>query len=373
MPYATFFISSSLCVCGGIYIKKEFVVFMIFLALVQGAYGISLSVSTSCGQTTSSAKTSGAVNFGDAFQQTIQVIPVGLLASASSGTGSMPEQVHSVWSADNRNYADVRAKVVGSSSTTWSYDWKTSQSSTANQWVIAEEWLSASNAYSINLNGWAFNSEGDSVQSTTEVVKGSLSGYYVKAAATPTYASISQKANSASGYSIEVRDSAYNAEKDNVQSDIQIKSGTISMSSPTIPGFSTSAIAKGTSAQVNILNLKASAPSGWISQRLSAQNAFDSSSASLGIDKGYLFNYPYSKSYPSVAYASGYSDKTYALQSTYMQGATVKSDAYSYIYNPVTNPPSKDKSTLNTNAKVKVVNYAWTSSTGYDARATYLV
>jgi len=340
--------------------------------IIPGAYGISVSCSTGNGHTASSATTSGTVNFGDAFKQTIKVQHGGLLASASSGTGTMPEQSHGI-SDDSGNWAYVTAKVLGSSSTTWSYDWKTSQSSTAGQWVKAEEWLSASNAYSISAQGGAQNNEGDHVSAEATVVKGSISGYYVKATATPTYARVSQKANTASGYSIGFREYAGNAENDWVHSDTKIKSGTVSMSSPTVPGFSASAIAKGTYAQVDISNLKASAPTGWISQNLYAYNAFDRSSVSLGIDKGYLYNYPYSTSYPAKAYASGYYDKTSAIQSAYMQGSTVISSATAYISNPVTNPTEKRKSTSKTNAKVKVGNKAWTASTGYNAYAGYLV
>jgi hypothetical protein len=351
--------------------SKEIVLVLIFIFLIPSVYGISITVSSSDGETTSSATTIGAVDFSDAFKQTIKVQPRGLLSSASSGTGTMPEQSHFI-SDDAGNVAWVSAKVVGSSSTTWSYDWKTSQSSTLGEWVKAEEWLSASNAYSISAMGNAQNSEGDYVQADATVIKGSISGYYVEATATPIYASVSQKADTASGYSIEFSEYARNAENDWVNSDTKIKDGTISMSSPTIPGFSATAIAKGTYAQVDILNLKASSPTGWISQSIEARNVFDSSSVSLGVDKGYIYNYPYSTSYPSKGYASGYYDKTSATQSAYMKGATAKSNAFASISNPVTNPPAKSKSTKDTNTKVKVGDKASTSSTGYSASASHL-
>lgn len=352
-------------------LSKEIIVILLVVFFVQGAYGLSIRCTTSDGHTISSASTSGSIRTGDAFHQTIQA-QGGLLASASSGKGSMPQEDHYI-SDSAGNMAWVSAKVVGSSSTTWSYNWLTTKSSPEGQRVTAEEWLSASNAYSISASGNAQNREGDYIQGDATIVKGSVSGYYAKAEATPSYARVSQRANSASGYGITFTGYTRNAEGDSANSYTQIKNGAVSMSSTSIPGYSAIGTATGTYALVDINNLKASAPSGWISQSLRAYNAFDHSTVSLGIDKGYLYNYPYSKSYPARAYASGYYDKTSATQSAYMNGATVTSSAYASIYNPVTDPQPISKSTKDLNKKVKVGDAASTTSTGYSAKALYLL
>lgn len=351
--------------------KEIIVILLVASVFAQGAYGISIRCTTSDDHITSSASTSGSIRTGGAFHQTIQA-QGGLLTSASSGKGSMPKEDHMIWDSAG-NMAWVSAKIVGSSATTWSYNWLTTKSSPEGQRVTSEEWLSASNAYSISASGNAQNKEGDYAQGDATVVKGSISRYYVKAEATPSYARVSQRADSASGYGITFNDHSNNAESDWANSQTQIKNGAVSMPSTSIPGYSAIGTATGTYALVDINNLRASAPSGWISQSLNAQNLYDSSSVTLGVDKGYLYNYPYSKSYPARAYASGYYDKTSAIQSAYMNGATVTSSAYSRINNPVTNPQPISKSTKDINKKVKVGDAASTTSTGYSARALYLL
>jgi hypothetical protein len=86
-----------------------------------------------------------------------------------------------------------------------------------------------------------------------------------------------------------------------------------------------------------VYNLKASAPSGWIAQDLNTHNLFDSSSVYLEITKGSLYFYPYSSSSPARAYASGYNDKTSAIQSADTGGSIVKSYASAAMvgFNPI--------------------------------------
>lgn len=103
--------------------KEIIVILLVVSVFAQGAYGISIRCTTSDDHITSSASTSGSIRTGDAFHQTIQA-QGGLLTSASQGKGSMPQQDHGI-SDSAGNWADVSAKVVGSSATTWSYNWLT--------------------------------------------------------------------------------------------------------------------------------------------------------------------------------------------------------------------------------------------------------
>lgn len=198
---------------------------LIVLSIVSLTPGLELSASTGGNGGSSSTNVRYGATVDDYANEHIQLNPEdGTLSNAFSGMGSLP--LGSLTAQDSGNRATVSRSVVGKPGyTTWSYDWGTSNSNGAYAWI---ENMNVQNAYSITGAATASNLEGDSAVTQMSissprptVFTASLSNYYASATATPTQATASQGADSASGSQIKSYVSASNVK------DINNKDGLI--------------------------------------------------------------------------------------------------------------------------------------------------
>jgi hypothetical protein len=219
---------------GGISVKNEFVIFLMVIALIQGAYGIQIiasgggngesgSVSMNFDTLASSAVSSQiAINGAD-------LIPLTTL----SGSVAKFEETHSVKDASGKS-ASVYVKVLNAPSglTYTSKVLPKEGSVTTQKQVSAEQWLTVPKANSIKCTATSAYGTTRLASVGLEEAKGTLAGdyvtltrYYGKALTTGTSALASQTATSGAANSIKI----YGAAKDS--------SGTYKIDTP-IKGIS---------------------------------------------------------------------------------------------------------------------------------------
>ncbi|MRS04078.1 hypothetical protein EG832_12790, partial [bacterium] len=218
-------------------IKRTLVLTLILLICISIASGLKLSASTGGSGSSSNDVTFGATVDDYAYQHIGLSPGDATLASATSGSGSLPGA--SISKTDSKgNYVYVYRSVSGKPGvTTWNFDWRTytPYSSTAGYGLGAELWLTASKAYSITGKGKSSNAEGDSAEAFMTVgssypyTTSYLSNYYVNPYAFTNEVGVYQKADSASSTGpITITGISNNRESDYTKTTISATKGTIS-------------------------------------------------------------------------------------------------------------------------------------------------
>ncbi|MCJ7445281.1 MAG: hypothetical protein MUO26_12290 [Methanotrichaceae archaeon] len=194
--------------------------------------------------------------------------------------------------------------------------------------VYAGEELGISYADYINAYAFASNAAGDRAHTNLEIKgRGSLNYYLVQACAGAELdkgrsrtAFVQQVVGGARWDYILAQTWADNAVLDRAGSWTEVKYGTLDYYGA-IANAVQSASTGNRAAGTRIDYASASAPYGSISQGMWAYDYWgDNSKVSIYINRGYLCNYPYYQTVPSIAYSqSDYWRKTYASQSYYAQ------------------------------------------------------
>jgi hypothetical protein len=292
---------------------------LVGLILLPGACGISLSVSQG-NEAGNSGYTTRYEAADDASVHDSTTLTESGLSRALIASGSLDELhwVSNAWG----DYAEVRAKVNNAAS--YSYSYNLFPGSGGGWWsgaVWAEEWLTATSADYINAYAYASNSAGDQAKAEMTVDHGSINGYYAAAYSGPAWwlgvdrgAFVQQTANKATGNNILAQTFTNDAPGDRAGSRTEVKSGTLNGYSARANGLRYQDGLRAAGVIVDFAS--ASAPQGSINQLTWAQDYWgDRVEVGTAINKGYLYSYPYSAYYPSLAYALGDWDWTGAVQS----------------------------------------------------------
>ena len=255
MIYATFFFSPSKGQIGGISVKNEFAIFLMVIALIQGAYGIQITASgggngESCSVSMNFDTLASSVVSSQIAINNADITP----SIAISGPIAKFEQTHAVKDASGKS-ASVYVKVLNAPSglTYTSKVLPKEGSVTTQTQVSAEQWLTVPKADSIKCTATSSYGTTRSASVGLEEAKGTLAvdcvtltGYYGKALTRSTSVLAYQTATNGAANSIKI----YGTAKDGsgtYKVDTPIKG--ISGGKATFAGLSETSSA-GTTAQV---------------------------------------------------------------------------------------------------------------------------
>jgi len=203
----------------------EFVWPLVFLFFLSIASGLEFSATTSSADTVSTTSVGYEATKADVADQHVQLnTGDGTLSNTYIGTGSLGFGRSSISNSAYGTYANVERQVNGIPGITfWSYDWGTSAPGTGQ--VAAWVNLDVQNAKYIYGQSYASNRYGYTrnrvdVDSGTALLS-SISNYKASAVATPSRATSSQSATSATGKDILFRTYASNTEGDIANSQLR--------------------------------------------------------------------------------------------------------------------------------------------------------
>jgi hypothetical protein len=292
---------------------RLFIVFIMALALIPGAYGESVSV----GRGSSVAVSEGSSAEG------ILTSDGSVTQSSVSSNGVIDNLNIDPWVQNtNGDYAEIG--VTGTNLAGFSYNdnyYPGKGSGWVSNAVWAQQWIDATSADSLHAYARASNSAGDSAEANLDLKYGSLNGYYSAAYAGPApwlgmnrVASVQQTLDSATGSEILAQTWAVDPVGDAAGASTSVKQGTLYDYSVLADAarYSNGLRAAG----VEVDSARASAPYGSIQQIMAAIDyGGDKSQVSIDINKGYLYNDPYYSNIPTIAYSISDWGQTYALQS----------------------------------------------------------